>query len=69
MTETFSSKARGKVFISDTIVNYFDKSGNPVKTKLASYSYQYIVPVGDDLNRLFNIVSYYTETDSIKSFA
>lgn len=69
ITGTFSSKARGGLFISDTIVNYFDKSGNPVNTKLASYSYQCIVPVGNDLNRLFNIVSYYTETDSIKSFA
>jgi len=68
-TQAFSSKARGKVFISDTIVNYFDKSGNPVRTKLASYSYQCIVPVGDEPNRFFNIVSYYTATDSMKSFA
>ncbi len=69
MTEAFSSKARGKVFISDTIVNYFDKSGNPVKTKPESHTYQCIVPVGDELSRFFNIVSYYTDTDSIKSFA
>ena len=68
-TEAFSSKARGKVFINDTMVNYFDKSGNAVKTKLASYSYQCIVPVGDESNRFFNLVSYYTETDSMKSFA
>lgn len=68
-TVALSSKARGEVFISDTIVNYFDKSGNSVKTKLASHSYQCIVPVGDDSSRLFNIVSYYTDTDSMKSFA
>ncbi len=68
-TEAFSSKARRDVFISDTIVNYFDKSGNSVKTKLASYSYQCIVPVKDEGNRFFNIVSYYSDTDSIKSFA
>lgn len=67
--KAFSYKARGEVFISDTIVNYFDKSGNSVGSKLASHSYQCIVPVGDDSNRLFNIVSYYTETDSMKSFA
>lgn len=69
ITEAFSSKARGKVFISDTIVNYFDKSGNPVKTKPESHTYQCIVPVGDESSRFFNIVSYYTDTDSIKSFA
>ncbi|WP_333864898.1 hypothetical protein [Sphingobacterium sp.] len=68
-TEAFSSKVREKVFIKDTIVNYFDTSGNPVKTKLASHSYQCIVPVGDDSRRLFNIVGYYTDTDSMKSFA
>ncbi|KKO91104.1 hypothetical protein AAW12_12740 [Sphingobacterium sp. Ag1] len=68
-TEAFSSKARGKVFIGDTIVNYFDKSGNSVGTKLASHSYECIVPVGDEPNRFFNIVSYYTATDSMKSFA
>ncbi|QQT62789.1 MULTISPECIES: hypothetical protein [Sphingobacterium] len=68
-TEAFSSKARGNVFNSDTIVNYFDKSGNAVKTKLASHSYECIVPVGDESNRFFNIVSYYTATDSMKSFA
>ncbi|WP_153846585.1 toxin-antitoxin system YwqK family antitoxin [Sphingobacterium paramultivorum] len=68
-TEALSSKVRGGVFISDTIVNSFDKSGNSVRTKLASYSYQCIVPVGDESNRFFNIVSYYTDTDSMKSFA
>ena len=68
-TEAFSSKVTGEVFIKDTIVNYFDKSGNSVGSKLASHSYQCIVPVGDDSSRLFNIVSYYTDTDSMKSFA
>ncbi|UQA76505.1 energy transducer TonB [Sphingobacterium siyangense] len=68
-TEAFSTNERGEVFISDTIVNYFDKSGNSVGTKLASHSYQCIVPVGDESNRFFNIVSYYTDTDSMKSFA
>jgi len=68
-TEAFSSKARGKVFISDTIVNYFDKSGNSVGTKPESHFYQYIVPVGDETDKVFNVVDYYTDTDSVKSFA
>ncbi|MCS4165460.1 hypothetical protein [Sphingobacterium sp. BIGb0116] len=49
-TGTFSSKEREEMFISDTIVNYFDKSGNSVRTKLASNSYKCIVPVG--MNRI-----------------
>jgi len=56
------------VFVSDKVVNYFDKSGNPVRTKLASYSYQCIVPEGDESNGFFNIVSYYIAT-AIKSLA
>ncbi|MGJ1189391.1 toxin-antitoxin system YwqK family antitoxin [Sphingobacterium siyangense] len=53
----------------DTVVNYFDRSGNPVATKAESQSYQLIVPIGNDSDRFFNIVSYYTDTDSMKSFA
>ena len=51
----------------DTLINYFDKSGSSVPTKAESYSYRIISPIGNNSEDLSQIVSYYTETDSIKS--
>lgn len=63
-----SREEKGLESVTDTIINYFDNLGNSVSTKAESRSYQYIVSIGNDSEKLFNIVSYYADTDSMKSF-
>ncbi|MBB2950913.1 MULTISPECIES: hypothetical protein [Sphingobacterium] len=51
----------------DTTYIYFNNNGEIITSKKDSYSYQKIVPYGNDSLNLFNITSYYTDTDSLKS--
>ena len=51
----------------DTSYTYFNSNGEIIDSKIGSYSYQQIIPYGSDSLDLYNIVHYYTETDSLKS--
>jgi hypothetical protein len=51
----------------DTTYTYFNSNGEIISSKKGSYSYQKIVPYGSDSLNLFNIINYYTDTDSLKS--
>jgi len=51
----------------DTSYTYYNSNGEIIDSKIGSYSYQQIIPYGSDSLDLYNIVNYYTETDSLKS--
>lgn len=53
--------------LRDTTYTYFNSNGEIIDSKKDSYSYQKIVPYGSDSLNLFNIINYYTDTDSLKS--